>query len=104
MYWLRTLTVSAGLIAVTFASAGDRPGRPALGPWACPATHPIKGYLSAESGRVYFVPTHLFYDEASPERCYATEEEARGDGSRPAGAAAPLPAAVELTPSLRRSA
>jgi hypothetical protein len=63
----------------------------------CPPSHPIKGYLSAESGRVYFVPMHPFYDEASPERCYATEEEARRDGSRPAGAPAPRPGAVELT-------
>ena len=84
------------LVGAAFASAGEGPGAPAPGPWACPASHPIKGYLSAESGRVYFVPTHLFYDEASPERCYATEEEARTDGSRPAGAPAPLPAAVEL--------
>ena len=50
-------------------------------------SHPIKGYVGAEAGRrLYFVPGHPFYDEASPERCYASEEEARHDGSRPAGA------------------
>ena len=58
---------------------------PPLGPWACPESHPIKGYASAASGaRIYFVPTHRFYDEASPERCYATEEDARRDGNEPA--------------------
>src|SRR5205814_1742350 len=31
----------------------------------------------------------FFYDEASPERCYATEDEARHDGGRPANM--PLP-------------
>ena len=51
-------------------------------PWACPAGHPIKGYLTDESGRVYHRPGSRFYEETSPERCYATEEEARRDGSR----------------------
>ena len=98
------MTIRAGLLfcgigVVAIAGAGERPGLPAAGPWSCPASHPIKGYVSAESGRrVYFVPAHPFYDEASPERCYATEEEARHDGSRPAGNPAPLFAPVELTP------
>jgi hypothetical protein len=55
-------------------------------PWSCPGTHPIKGYLSVESGRhVYFLPGTRFYEEASPARCYASEDEARRDGARPAG-------------------
>jgi hypothetical protein len=84
---------ACGLLAVTKAGAADRPGLPALGPWTCPASHPIKGYVSAEAGRlVYFLPAHPFYDEASPERCYASEDEARHDGGRPAGAPATLPA------------
>ena len=54
-------------------------------PWACPESHPIKGYVSQESGlRVYYLPGSRFYEEASPERCYASEEEAQRDGSRPA--------------------
>ena len=62
-----------------------RGGVPPETPWACPTSHPIKGYVSSESGhRVYFVPGHRFYEEASPERCYATEGEAQIDGSRPA--------------------
>jgi hypothetical protein len=69
----------------------QRPGVPPDTPWSCPPSHPIKGYVSAESGRrVYYVPGSRFYEEASPERCYATEDDARRDGSRPAGAPAHL--------------
>ena len=72
------------LASVVLLIAATRAGVPPETPWACPASHPIKGYLSSESGRVYFVPEHRFYEEASPERCYATEGEARQDGGRPA--------------------
>lgn len=95
--------VACGLLVVAKAGATDRPGLPAPGPWTCPASHPIKGYVSAESGRrVYFVPAHPFYDEASPERCYASEAEARHDGGRPAGAPAALPVSDGLANLERR--
>jgi hypothetical protein len=46
-----------------------RPGVPPPMPWACPESHPIKGYVSRESGlRVYYLPGSRFYEEASPER------------------------------------
>jgi len=65
---------------------------PPAGPWACPASHPIKGYVGQDSGRrVFFAPGHRFYDEASPERCYTSEDEAQRDGSRPARDHRPLP-------------
>jgi hypothetical protein len=84
-------------------AAPARPGLPAQDPWSCPASHPIKGYASAEAGRrLYFVPGHPFYDEASPERCYASEDEARHDGGRPAGAPAPLTRPGELAKGERR--
>ncbi len=74
------MLASAGLL-----SAGQRPGVSPDTPWSCPESHPIKGYVSYESGRrVYYVPGGPFYEEASPERCYATEDEARRDGSLPA--------------------
>jgi hypothetical protein len=74
------------LLASAHARAFEQPGVPPDDPWSCPATHPIKGYVSVESGRhVYFLPGTRFYEEASPARCYATEDEARADGSRPAG-------------------
>jgi hypothetical protein len=75
--------VLVGVAALAPALAAERPGVAPDTPWSCPATHPIKGYVSLESGRhVYYVPGSRFYEEASPERCYASEEEARGDGSR----------------------
>ena len=49
-------------------SPGSRPGVTPQTPWACPASHPIKGYLSESGRRVYYVPEHPFYEEASPER------------------------------------
>ena len=62
-------------------------------PWACPDSHPIKGYVSRESGaHIYFMPGTRFYEEASPERCYATEDEARRDGSEPARRPEPVDA------------
>jgi hypothetical protein len=84
--------IAAWLLAGGLGSvvAAERPGLPASDPWTCPASHPIKGYASAEAGRrLYFVPGHRFYDEASPDRCYATEDEARRDGGRPAGVPVP---------------
>jgi len=80
---LATLTVLAIMTA-------ERPGVLPDTPWSCPSTHPIKGYVSVESGRrVYHVPGGRFYEEASPERCYASEEDAMRDGSRPARSPSP---------------
>lgn len=77
--------------------AAQRPGVPPEDPWTCPASHPIKGYVSHESGRrVYFTPGGPFYEEAPPDRCYASEDEARRDGSRPADGPPPLPRSREL--------
>jgi hypothetical protein len=79
------------LLTVASASAVERAGVPPETPWTCPSEHPIKGYRS-ESGRlVYFVPANRFYDEASPDRCYASEGDARSDGAAPARDGTPLP-------------
>jgi hypothetical protein len=52
---------------------------------SCPTSHTISGYVSHASGRrVYYLPGVRVYEEASPERCYASEDEARRDGSFPA--------------------
>lgn len=72
-----------------------RPGVAPDGPWACPSTHPIKGYLSQSGRLVYFLPGNVFYDEASPERCYRTEDEARRDGADPAEDGGPRRPAVD---------
>jgi hypothetical protein len=79
-------------VASSSTRAVERPGVAPETPWACPPTHPIKGYVTEESGRVYYVPGSRFYEEASPERCYASEAEARRDGSRPADIARRAPA------------
>ncbi len=79
------LSILCSVLVAQPAHANDRPGTEPETPWACPTSHPIKGYASAESGRrVYYLPGSRFYEEASPERCYASEEEARRDGSHPA--------------------
>ena len=65
-----------------------REARPSVRPqdaWTCPATHPVKGNFTTSSGErcIYHVPGGEFYTKTKPERCYATEEEARKDGCRP---------------------
>jgi hypothetical protein len=85
------------LVTGSPAGAAERPGVAPADPWSCPASHPIKGYVSHESERrVYFVPGSPFYDEASPERCYGSEDEARGDGSRPAPDPRPFPSSGSI--------
>src|SRR5439155_20589927 len=61
-----------------------RPGVPSNDAWTCPTTHPIKGNFTTYSGErcIYHMPGGQFYDKTKPERCYATEEEARQDGCR----------------------
>jgi len=85
--------------------ASSRPGVEPPVPWTCPESHPIKGYVSSESGlRVYYLPGSRFYEEASPERCYATEDEARRDGSVPARRAEPVDARTGDQPERRTGA
>ena len=61
----------------------QRPGVTPDTPWSCPASHPIKGYVTDSGRRIYFPPESAWYDEASPDRCYANEAEALQDGGRP---------------------
>jgi hypothetical protein len=60
-----------------------RPGVAPDTPWSCPPTHPVKGYLSGAGHRIYYVPDSVWYEEASPERCYASEADAVRDGGHP---------------------
>jgi hypothetical protein len=77
------LAASSGLVtAQAPGPPAERPGIAPVTPWACPASHPIKGYRTDESGLVHHRPESRFYEETSPERCYASEDEARRDGSR----------------------
>ena len=71
------------LLCATAVAAQTRPGVAPDTPWSCPATHPVKGYLSEAGHRIYYAPGAAWYEEASPERCYANESDAVRDGGRP---------------------
>lgn len=84
------------LAAAALLAQLPRPGVAPDTPWNCPPGHAIKGYMTTAARRIYYVPGDPFYDEASPERCYANEDEARRDGARPAtGGGAPPPGTVQ---------
>ena len=72
------------VLGLSSASSQGRPGVPPKDAWTCPATHPIKGNFTTYSGErcIYHVPGGQFYDKTKPERCYATDEDARKDGCR----------------------
>jgi len=79
------LAVFAALPAAVAAGDARSSSVGPTGPYACPEGHPVKGYRSATAGhRLYFAPAHPFYEEASPDRCYRTEDDARRDGAVPA--------------------
>jgi hypothetical protein len=50
----------------------------------CPADAPIKGYFTTYSGEtcIYHDPGSHSYGKTKPERCYATDVDARRDGCR----------------------
>jgi micrococcal nuclease len=64
--------------------AKERPGVPPDGPWTCPRAQPIKGnFTPATSERCTFhLPDSELYGATKPDRCYATDEDARQDGCR----------------------
>lgn len=64
--------------------ARSRPGVPPADAWNCPASQPIKGNFTTSSGErcIYHAPGGEFYGRTKPERCYASDEEARRDGCR----------------------
>ena len=74
------------LLSADASAQADKP-RPGVAPtdaWTCPATHPIKGNFTTYSGErcICHVPGGQFYSKTEPERCYATDDEARQDGCR----------------------
>ena len=64
--------------------AQGRPGVPPQDAWTCPLTHPIKGNFTTYSGErcIYHMNGGEFFNKTKPERCYASEDEARQDGCR----------------------
>ena len=71
-----------GASMTTFATGnhGERP----VSVWTCASDHPVKGNFTTHNGEpcIYHVPGGSFYARTKPERCYATENEARADGCR----------------------
>jgi micrococcal nuclease len=61
-----------------------RPGTLPESTWTCPSSQPIKGNFTTYSGErcIYHVPGGQFYEKTRPERCYASDDEARLDGCR----------------------
>jgi hypothetical protein len=64
--------------------AAARAGVPPNGDGRCPAGYPVKGNVREDSVRLYHVPGQRSYDQTKPERCFATEEDARKAGYQPA--------------------
>jgi micrococcal nuclease len=64
--------------------AQGRPGVPRQDAWTCPLTHPIKGNFTTYSGErcIYHMNGGEVFNKTKPERCYASEDEARQDGCR----------------------
>lgn len=59
--------------------AGGGPGVPPATRNTCPSGYPIKG--NASSG-IFHVPGQRYYNATNPERCFATEADARAAGYR----------------------
>ena len=62
-----------------------RPGVQPQDAWTCPATYPIKGNFTPTDPRemcIFHVQSGEYYSRTKPERCYATDDEARRDGCR----------------------
>ncbi len=51
---------------------------------ACPAGFPVKGNVRPNGDKLYHVPGQASYARTHPERCFATEADARNAGYRPA--------------------
>ena len=65
-------------------ASGARLGVDPESSWTCPASQPIKANFTPSSGErcIHHMPGGAFYNKTKPERCYATEAEARQDGCR----------------------
>jgi micrococcal nuclease len=64
--------------------AKERPGVLPEGPWTCPRAQPVKGNFTPTTGErcTFHMPDGELYSATKPDRCYATDDEARQDGCR----------------------
>ncbi len=83
--WLRgAVPILTLLTTASGANSQGQLGVPPTDAWTCPASHSIKGNFTTYSGEpcIYHMPGGRYYAKTKPERCYATEEDARKDGCR----------------------
>jgi hypothetical protein len=80
---LVVLATSLMVVAKVALATGDH-GEPPVSAWNCAPDHPVKGNFTTYNGEpcIYHVPGGNFYAKTKPERCYATEGDARADGCR----------------------
>ncbi len=75
-----TAAAAATTGAVAAAAVADKPAPAWLAPnddGSCPPTHPIKAKAASH---LYHLPGMFAYDRTKPDRCYADEAAAGGDG------------------------
>jgi hypothetical protein len=85
----RVFGVLAAALVGMVAFGAQTAGQPTLGvpprdATRCPDEHPVKGYASkqGQGAGVYYLPESSQYPRVSPERCFATDREARDAGYR----------------------
>ena len=85
---IASLSLLTVVVLPSPVAAQTPPGRPGVEPanaWTCPLTHPIKGNFTPTNPRelcIYHVQGGQYYEKTKPERCYATDDDARRDGCR----------------------
>lgn len=67
----------------TQTGGGIDPVRQPNGFLLCPSSHAIKGNITESGDRIYHRPGGNSYNKVKPEKCFATDAEARGSGYRP---------------------
>jgi hypothetical protein len=91
LVWRGAVVGVVGVIMVILAASialpqpAARPGVQPQDAWTCPGTYPIKGNFTPTDPRevcIYRVQGGEYYTRTKPERCYATDDEARRDGCR----------------------
>ena len=83
----RTTRIGLALLAVAAAApaaaAASTAGVAPATASSCPADHPIKGYASRHSeAGAYYAPGSASYERVKPDRCFASEAQAREAGYR----------------------
>ena len=72
------------VVVVVPVTGQPLPGVPPRDVRHCPDDHPVKGYATNRGKGVFYAPGSPQYDQANPERCFATEAQAQEGGYRAA--------------------